>query len=410
MIDEGFIKRSSPLKRVSGVISPKVTTDDFEVKSGNIFGMSLFGMDKTLRMIEPHATDNDVVVVNGSYDIPLKIGSDWFMANADVEIDTATDMDTGAVSNGLDYYVYAVNNAGVLDYLLSLNSTYPTGYAADTSEKIGGFHSLCADVGAIAGHALDGHLANSILPKSVWDLTHRPRAAPQGMVYSEQLNKWVDIYLASGTGASTLSAFGGTISDTRNWMDFVDDFGAVNKRLLTDYEFQLIAANSNEETDIVGSADPVTTGGHLDTASRRMISDIGCEDCTGVMWQWLLDQSFRLDGMSHTHTQTITYKAGATGSALYKDQAETKPNAVLGSSADETITSDATDNPPSWDYYNLPGTKGALYKHGTYGDVKFLAGGNWSAGTSAGSRARYARSYRWYMLANFGGRALAESL
>jgi hypothetical protein len=397
-------------KRVSGVTSPKVVTDDFEVKSGNIFGMSLFGMDKTLRMIEPHATDNDVIVVNGSYDIPIKIGSDWFMANADVEIDTTTDMDTGAVSNGLDYYVYAVNNSGVLNFILSLNSTYPTGYAANTSEKIGGFHSLCADVGVIAGHALDGHLANSILPKSVWDLTHRPRAAPQGMVFSEQLNKWVDIYLTSGTGASTVSVFGGTISDTRNWMNFVDDFGAVNKRLLTDYEFQLIAANSNEETNIVGSADPVTTGGHVDTASRRMISDIGCEDCAGVMWQWLLDQSFRLDEMSHTHDIKITHKASATGSALFKDQAETKPNAILGSGADETITSEATDKLPSWGYYNLPESKGSLYRQGSYGDVKLLAGGNWSPGASAGSQARNASNYRWFTSTNIGGRALAELL
>lgn len=37
---------------------------------------------------------------------------------------------------------------------------------------------------------------------------------------------------ASGTGGSTASVNGGTILDTRNWMDFVDDFGAVKKQLL----------------------------------------------------------------------------------------------------------------------------------------------------------------------------------
>jgi len=78
-------------------------------------------------------------------------------------------------------------------------------------------------------------------------------------------------------------------------MDFVDDFGAVKKTLLGDDEFQLIAAGSNEETNITGSADPVTTGGHSDTVGRRMISNIGCEDCAGAMRQWLRDTSANYD-------------------------------------------------------------------------------------------------------------------
>ena len=115
------------------------------------------------------------------------------------------------------------------------------------------------------------------------------------MTYDEATNLWVDIYLASGTGDSTASANGATISDTRNWMDFVDDFHAVGKLLLSDTEFQSIAAGSNEETNITGSADPVTTGGHVDTAGRRMISNIGCEDCCGAMYQWLRTSSMRAD-------------------------------------------------------------------------------------------------------------------
>jgi len=323
-----------------------------------------------------------------------------------------TDYRVAATRAGKDFYVFACQpsptNKDNPVFLISANSTYPDGYTADNSRNVGGFHCLCVAVGTIASHTLSDYVAGDILPQSVWDILHRPVSSPVGMVYSSALDKWIDIFLASGTGASTTSVNGGTISDTRDWMDFVDDGHAVKKRLLDDEEFQSAAAGSNEETNITGSGDPIYTTGHVDTASRRMISNIGCEDCAGAMWQWLRDQSTRIEG-SHTHTQTITHKAAATGSALFKDQAETKPNAVLGSTADETITGNATDI-ATWGWDNLPGAKGSLYKQGTYGDVKLRAGGVWINGANCGSRSRHAGDYRWYMSSGIGGRFLAEPL
>jgi len=138
--------------------------------------------------------------------------------------------------------------------------------------------------------------------------------------------------------------------------------GAVKKRLLSDIEIQLIAANSNEETNISGSADPVTTGGHSDTAGRRMISNIGCEDCCGALNQWLIDQSAKYDD------------AVATG------------------------------------WYDLDRNKGSLYRPTDTNDVKLLAGGDWTLGTNAGSRCRYADNYRWKTNLAIGGRGCAEPL
>ena len=318
------------------------------------------------------------------------------------------DIRTEMQEAGKAYYVYACDNNGVLTFKISLNSTYPSGYTATTSRKIGGFHSLCLDVGTISDHDLSDYKTYDILPTSIWDMKHRPICEPSGMVYDEAISKWVDIYLASGMGATCASVYGASITDNRNWMDFVDDGHAVKKRLLHDEEFQSAMAGSNEQTSIFASADPVTTGGHMDTSARRMISDIGCEDGAGAMYQWLLDQTFRYDGGSHTHTQTITHKAGATGSALHKDQAESKPNAVLGSGADETITGNATDPAPSWGWYDLPGSKGSLYKQGTYGDAKLLAGVGWLYGTSCGSRGRHASDSRWNTSTHVGARFLAE--
>ena len=346
--------------------------------------------------------DDTMYLISAQTDYVLSTAATW---------DTqATDYTVAANRAGLDFYIYAIQPASGTTPLIevSANSSAPDGYTTANSRKIGGFHCLCVAVGAIGGHTLTGFVAGDILPASVWDYDHRPVSTPEGMVYSSGAGIWVDIYLASGTGASTLSVNGGTIRDNRNWMDFVDDGAAVKKRLLWDHEFSVIAAGSNEETNILGSSDPGTTGGHEDTANRRMISNIGVEDACGAMWQWLLDTSYRYDGGAHAHTTTITHKASATGSAVSKDQAETNFNAVLGSGADETVNTSSVDPAPSWGFYDLPGSKGSIYRQGTYGDVKLLAGAGWHYGANCGSRARTAINYRWYTNTLNGGRFCAE--
>jgi hypothetical protein len=204
--------------------------------------------------------------------------------------------------NGEDVYIYAVepSSGTTPNFCLSSNSTYPNGTvggvtaSATNSRKIGGFHCLCVSAGTLSNNPLTGYLAGDILPRSVWtQASHRPTANPEGMVYVG--NKlWADIYLASNT--TTLeSSYGGTIVDgasgsptyDHHWYNFVGQFAEIDKRLPTQSEFMALAIGSNEETNISGSADPGTTGGHTDTAGRRMISNIGCEDCCGAMWQWL---------------------------------------------------------------------------------------------------------------------------
>ena len=301
----------------------------------------------------------DIKIVNSNVHKVFKVGS------SDMAI-TFNDalLDTGSIQAGKNYYIYLCDRAdGTAEIKASLNSTYPAGYTADSSRQIGGLHTLCVAVGTISGHPLTGFVAGDILPQSVWCRNHRPVSEPEGMVFSQESNVWVDIYLQSGTGATTASANGGTITDTRPWFDHVDDMAAVSKRLLREHEFQTIAAGSNEETNINGSADPVTTGGHSDTASRRMISDIGCEDCCGALWQWTLTPQARLDN----------------GTAAI--------------------------------WINLPGARGSYYTYGTngYGNTRLLAGGDWHSGTTCGSRARSADSYPWYTASRIAGRGCARS-
>jgi len=332
---------------------------------------SLYQRDQKWALKTPYSTAANRYTILTPNKLSVDInGTVYFLtAQAEIDLSSAANWDTTSPTNyttaanraGKDFYIYACVpvSGSSPKIVLSANSTMPSGYSASTSRKIGGFHGLCVAVGTISGHTLTGFVAGDVLPASIWDLVHRPVANPEGMVFSESINKWVDIYLASGTGASTTSVYGGTISDTRDWNSFVDDGGAVKKRMLDDGEFQVIAAGSNEETNITGSADPGTTGGHVDTASRRMISNIGVEDACGALYQWLSDQS----------SMNVTQAAG---------------------------------------YYDLPGGKGSLYRPANTEDVKLFAGGYWAHAAFAGSQCRHANLCRWDAYSNLGCRFCAE--
>ena len=134
-----------------------------------------FALDKLDRLLVAHATDKRKVVFQGSRLIPLRIGPDWFFCDTDVSIDASTNLDTGVLAAGRDYCIYACSQAGSLVFRTSLNTTYPSGFSATTSRKIGGFHTLCVSVGTNAGHPLSGYVAADVLPASIWDLKHRAR-------------------------------------------------------------------------------------------------------------------------------------------------------------------------------------------------------------------------------------------
>lgn len=222
--------------------------------------------------------------------LPAQITLDLSLA-ASWDTTVGTDYRTAANRAGKDFYVYACNNAPALKLVASANATYPSGYTADNSRKLGGFHCLCTAVGTISGHTLSSYVAGDILPASVWDLIHRPVSSPEGMVYVSGLGKWVDIYLASVSNGALVSVKGGTIADggsspVFHYYKISQWLGQIGKRLPTQHEFVALSLGSNQGTNISGSADPGTTGGHSDTGGRRMVSFAGCEDCCGALYQW----------------------------------------------------------------------------------------------------------------------------
>ena len=95
---------------------------------------------------------------------------------------------------------------------------------------------------------------------------------------------------------------------------FAECAGQINKELISRDEFIVVAKGSNERTNIHGSADVGTTGGHVDTANRRMISNIGLEDCCGFLWQWC-KQSGGANGS--TGWTSSVYNSAVDGNASY---------------------------------------------------------------------------------------------
>lgn len=252
---------------------------------------------------------------------------------------TYVDLTSDISTNGADYFVYLNSDDSIHAYTTKQSSgTY-----------IGRFHTLCVDAGtitmtapaspssglAVGGnylvkgykedtdpdfyafynkeitavstgskydvitcqHPLSGYQAGDILPESVFCLTWHPECLVEdAMVYDKDMDICVDVYLQSGTGFNTRSAYNQTHTVNREAMNHLVDMRMVGKQLLSDAEFESASIGSNQQTNIQGSNDKGTVGGHVDTNGRRMISAIGCEEMCGYLWQWLRDLVGWTDG------------------------------------------------------------------------------------------------------------------
>jgi hypothetical protein len=139
--------------------------------------------------------------------------------------------------------------------------------ASSDFNAIGGFHTLCADVGEIPGHPLSGYKAGDPLPASLWNLGHRAKCGNNaGMVYDAVSDRWVDIYLVSSPDRRIL---------LETFEDYVKLAAEQGKRLPTHEEFSALAEGTNELTNISGSKYTSNTGGHVDTLGRSSRAAVG---------------------------------------------------------------------------------------------------------------------------------------
>ena len=219
----------------------------------------------------------------------------YYIQKNNVTLDVVSALDTGsALTAGKDYYIYlcwdSVNE--VFEWKVSLNSTYPADYDEYTSRKLGGFHTLCVGVTAAnapqADHPAAGYDAGDIIPNSVWAYNFKANGGNAGKAYVDVLRKWCFIYNNSGTGSLTGSVYGATRTHTRTYHDFVEDLFTVSSEMIGQDEFSVCMDMSNYKTAVAGAAQPSpdTTGGHSDTAGKRMISKYFIEEGCGLQWQF----------------------------------------------------------------------------------------------------------------------------
>jgi hypothetical protein len=353
---------------------------DIRIPAGNAFTVAPFIVASDKRKL---------VIKAGS---KIVVGSRTFHVDEDEELDIEELLDTGVLKNGKDYYIFLCpgEELGSVIVSISLTKTNPQEFDPADVLLIGGFHTLCVNAGTgmtyVEGgvtkdHPLNGFIAGDILPNSVWCLNHRPFSEPEGMVYIPSLDFWCDIYLQSGSGANTKSAYQGAITRNRQYVDFVEDMFCVRKELLDDGEFAAAMLGSNEQTAVSGASESGATsggaGGRKDTATRRMISVHGVEEGCGSLWQWLR-----------------TTSVGGMAGTIY-GQTDTTP--TYG-----TFTMTASAYGP----HGQAGGKGSFW--GLAGAL--LAGGNWNNSTNCGSRARNTDSARSAVGLILGGRGRSRTM
>jgi hypothetical protein len=207
-------------------------------------------------------------------------------------VDTAITMPT--LTAGTDYAIYACTDGTIR---ADASFTFPTGYTALNSRKIGGFHYA---PGSNAAARAGGDTTPAINEYSIWDLKFKPASPdPRGQMLVSG-GFWADIYplgvdhIINGT-----SKFNVTIADgssppkvptqfggngtatytTLTWWESAEVLAAYGKRLPTYAEFAALAFGTTEATS--GGTDPVST-----ILRAAFTSKWGAILATGNMWFW----------------------------------------------------------------------------------------------------------------------------
>jgi len=367
--------------------------------------------DRIMEKKDPFLYSSNIILIKAGTVLTIK-NPDWksFIVDQEVEL-LEGDLDSGAFQVGEDYYVYLVDSGANEEFVISLNSTFPAGHNADDSRKIGGFHygfirkvsndglwvpvdSEGTKFGTGAVNWKDS-VTVGIIPNSVWDLSHRPKASPEGMV--EIGGIWVDIYLSSaaetismesdtaglhiatGRLQSRYGQYPVTGTEGLNWYGMGELATRSGKRMLT-YSDWIKAAYGNPQGE--DGADNYGWTKTTNTARART----GC----------LVDPS--------------------TG--MYNDASGIKPAAISAYNIvdmvgnvyewlDEIVQRDGETF--QW-RDNLGAGKGQVYSGSANSPVALIAGAYWDGGVFAGARAVNAGVQPWSVNTLIGCRLACDNL
>ena len=338
---------------------------------------------------------NEITVIEGCV---IAVGGAGIFKTGNTVLN-ASNLDIGAAfAVGSDYYVYICDSrqdAQDEQYIISLNSTYPSGWNASNSRKIGGFHyGRCRKIndnmqpvnssGAIFGTGWESAVSNGIVPRSVWTLGHRPKCSPEGMVYLGG-GTWVDIYLNSDDGAQGLKSEYNcapmTGTEGMNWYTFTERLMKSGKRMPDYSEFCAYAFGSPQGLDGANTnawTATTNTGRGTTGSVVNAVSAVGCVDAVGRAWEWLND--------------LITRAEHATN-------AEYHPTAAWGWDKKSPLRDNATK-------YDV----GNIYQYYAYSLAALIAGGNWDDGVRAGARTVICSDYPWSVNTTVDVRGACDSM
>ena len=338
---------------------------------------------------------NEITVIEGCV---IAVGGAGIFKTGNTVLN-ASNLDIGAAfAVGSDYYVYICDSrqdAQDEQYIISLNSTYPSGWNASNSRKIGGFHyGRCRKIndnmqpvnssGAIFGTGWESAVSNGILPRSVWTLGHRPKCSPEGMVYLGG-GTWVDIYLNSDDGAQGLKSEYNcapmTGTEGMNWYTFTERLMKSGKRMPDYSEFCAYAFGSPQGLDGANTnawTATTNTGRGTTGSVVNAVSAVGCVDAVGRVWEWLNDLITRAEHATNT---------------------EFHPTVAWGWDKKSPLRDNATK-------YDV----GNIYQYYAYSLAALVAGGSWGSGVRAGARAVDCFHYPWRVLTAIGVRGACDSM
>lgn len=338
---------------------------------------------------------NEITVIEGCV---IAVGGAGIFKTGNTVLN-ASNLDIGAAfAVGSDYYVYICDSrqdAQDEQYIISLNSTYPSGWNASNSRKIGGFHyGRCRKIndnmqpvnssGAIFGTGWESAVSNGILPRSVWTLGHRPKCSPEGMVYLGG-GTWVDIYLNSDDGAQGLKSEYNcapmTGTEGMNWYTFTERLMKSGKRMPDYSEFCAYAFGSPQGLDGANTnawTATTNTGRGTTGSVVNAVSAVGCVDAVGRVWEWLNDLITRAEHATNT---------------------EFHPTVAWGWDKKSPLRDNATK-------YDV----GNIYQYYAYSLAALIAGGHWDNGVRAGARAVGCSNCPWDVNTYIGVRGACDSM
>ncbi|MEN6562104.1 MAG: SUMF1/EgtB/PvdO family nonheme iron enzyme [Christensenella sp.] len=365
----------------------------------------------------PFSYDENKLKIKAGCIFDLDEGENWCRSvnREDVVFDPRHALDEGSVLEpGVDYSIFLCLSGTEPKIVVSKNATFPKGYKAKHSRRIGGFH-----FGSIRKVSEDGlwvpidsngvkfgetgvqwrqNVTVGIVPNSVWDLKNRPKTLFGGLVRVG--NIWVSIYQASKKANFTFMRGENLVHVTEGGLqsqygqfpvsgidglcqyNFAELAERAGMRLLTYTEWLAAAYGAPQGEDDAnrygwcdttnkvrartGCSVSLETGGYdaANGAKPFAISAKNVVDTTGNVWEWLSEYTNRHD-------------------------------------AGEGV----------WTYYDQLGPgMGQIYGWKTNSFSAFAAGGHWHRGAFCGPRAINPDDQPWNVNVHIGSRLACDSL